>query len=108
MLTVLLLRMLALQCAEHHPHPDCAGHSVNALQGRWQKNKDVYWYTRDTGDRDAAEAAELLAVKQREEDLMAEVLFMHANGCSQTGRTDTGQGGGCKGAQSGSLRHQIL
>ena len=56
------------------PRPACAGHSVNALQGRWQKNKDVYWYTRDTGNRDAAEAAELLAVKQREEDLMAEVL----------------------------------
>ena len=65
------------KCARRHHHPACAGHSVNALQGMWQKNKDVYWYTRDTGDRDAAEAAELLAVKQREEDLMAEVLCMH-------------------------------
>ena len=37
----------------------------------------MYWYTRDMGDRDAAEAAELLAVKQREEDLMAEVFCMH-------------------------------
>ncbi len=91
MLTVLLLRMLALQCAEHHHHPDCAGHSVNALQGRWQKNKDVYWYTRDAGDRDAAEAAELLAVKQREEDLMAEVLSMHAQGCSQMDRHSAGR-----------------
>ena len=46
---------------------------MNALQGRWQKGKDVYWYTRGKADQDAAEAAELLAVKQREEDLMAEV-----------------------------------
>ncbi|CAL5223709.1 g6263 [Coccomyxa viridis] len=50
------------------------GHSVNALQGRWQKGKDVYWYTREKADQDANEAAELLAVKQREEDLMAEAL----------------------------------
>ncbi len=35
--------------------------------------KDVYWYTREKADQDANEAAELLAVKQREEDLMAEV-----------------------------------
>ena len=55
-----------------------AGHSVNALQGRWQKGKDVYWYTRSKADQDAAEAAEVLAVKQREEDLMAEVCHQHA------------------------------
>jgi hypothetical protein len=36
--------------------------------------KDVYWYTREKGDAgDSAAAAELLAVKQREEELMAEV-----------------------------------
>ena len=51
---------------------------MNALQGRWQKGKDVYWYTRGKADQDAAEAAELLAVKQREEDLMAEVCHQHA------------------------------
>ncbi len=39
--------------------------------------KDVYWYTREKADQDANEAAELLAVKQREEDLMAEVLSVH-------------------------------
>jgi hypothetical protein len=41
--------------------------------GRWQKGKDVYWYTRDVDrDKDAA-AAELAMVKQREQDLMMEV-----------------------------------
>ncbi|KAK9917430.1 hypothetical protein WJX75_004300 [Coccomyxa subellipsoidea] len=51
------------------------GHSVKALTGRWQKGKDVYWYTREKGDAgDSAAAAELLAVKQREEELMAEAL----------------------------------
>ena len=37
----------------------------------------MYWYTRDKADQDAAEAAELAAVKQREEDLMAEVRSVH-------------------------------
>ncbi len=36
--------------------------------------KDVYWYTREKGEGgDTAAAAELHAVKQREEELMAEV-----------------------------------
>ena len=34
---------------------------------------------------------ELLAVKQREEDLMAEVLSMHAQGCSQMDRHSAGR-----------------
>ena len=38
----------------------------------------MYWYTRNKADQDADEAAELLAVKQREEDLMAEVCHKHA------------------------------
>ena len=36
----------------------------------------MYWYTREKADQDANEAAELHAVKQREEDLMAEVRCM--------------------------------
>lgn len=35
--------------------------------------KDVFWYTREKQDDGDAARAELLAVKQREEDLMAEV-----------------------------------
>ncbi len=34
--------------------------------------KDVFWYTREKNDGGAAAQAELLAVKQREEELMAE------------------------------------
>lgn len=41
---------------------------------RWQKGKDVYWYTREKeGDAQAAREKELAMVKQREEDLMMEV-----------------------------------
>ncbi|KAL6771864.1 hypothetical protein ACKKBG_A28065 [Auxenochlorella protothecoides x Auxenochlorella symbiontica] len=53
------------------------GHSVKALTGRWQKGKDVYWYTREKeGDAQAAREKELAMVKQREEDLMMEALGM--------------------------------
>ncbi|PNH01702.1 Multiple myeloma tumor-associated protein 2 [Tetrabaena socialis] len=47
------------------------GHSVKALAGRWQKGKDVYWYTRNKGEADGLQD-ELRAVKQREEELMLE------------------------------------
>ena len=55
------------------------GHSVKALTGRWQNNKDVYWYTRgkdgaDGQDPEAARQNEMAMVKQREQDLMMEAL----------------------------------
>ena len=44
---------------------------------RWQKGKDVYWYTREKEeDEQAARERELALVKQREEDLMMEALGM--------------------------------
>ena len=43
---------------------------------RWQKNKDILWYTREKGSDEAQQRAdELAAIKAREEDLMAEVQF---------------------------------
>ena len=43
---------------------------------RWQKNKDILWYTRQKGADEAQQRAdELAAIKAREEDLMAEVCF---------------------------------
>lgn len=43
-----------------------------ATTRRWQKGKDVYWYTRDV-EQGGDAASELALVKQREADLMAEV-----------------------------------
>lgn len=48
-------------------------HQVKATTGRWQKNKDVFWYTRDKTQSESQLDDELRAVKQREEELMAEV-----------------------------------
>jgi hypothetical protein len=53
------------------------GHSVKATTGRWAKNKDVYWYTRDKEEGESADIRrenELAMVKQREQDLMMEAL----------------------------------
>ena len=47
------------------PHP--------AHPHRWQKGRDVYWYTRDVERSEADKQAELAMVKQREQDLMMEV-----------------------------------
>ncbi|GFR51161.1 hypothetical protein Agub_g13517, partial [Astrephomene gubernaculifera] len=49
------------------------GHSVKALAGRWQKGRDVYWYTREKSGQDTLQD-EIQAVKQREEELMLEAL----------------------------------
>ena len=52
------------------------GHSVKASVGRWQKGKDLLWYTRGKEGDDAAAAAraEIAAVKAAEERAMAEAL----------------------------------
>ena len=52
------------------------GHSVKASVGRWQKGKDLLWYTRGKEGEDAAAAAraEIAAVKAAEERAMAEAL----------------------------------
>ncbi|KAF2083879.1 hypothetical protein K490DRAFT_7542, partial [Saccharata proteae CBS 121410] len=56
------------------------GHSVMAPVGRWQKGRDLNWYTR-TGDEatdaasiEAARKEELRRVKEAEEDAMAAAL----------------------------------
>ena len=49
--------------------------------------KDVFWYTREKKDDDGSQAAEMLAIKQREEDLMAEVCrFLGALALCTRGR----------------------
>ena len=52
------------------------GHSVKALAGRWQKGKDVYWYTREKQSQDILEQ-EFKAVKAREEQAMLEVCCQY-------------------------------
>jgi len=64
------------------------GHSQHAPVGRWQKGKDILWYTRKHGDAkehvttqlklpeggEAARRVEIAAIKAYEEDMLAQQL----------------------------------
>lgn len=67
---------LRLVCVTARVAPTCCVLCTHlALPRRWQKGKDVYWYTRDVEREGADAASELALVKQREADLMAEVRW---------------------------------
>jgi hypothetical protein len=51
------------------------GASVKASVGRWQKGKDILWYTRGKGGAEDSVAAELAAVKAEEERVRAAVAL---------------------------------
>lgn len=50
------------------------GHSINAPTGRWQKNKDVHWYSRDKDNTEDEKALEIKRIKQLEADALAVAL----------------------------------
>jgi hypothetical protein len=50
------------------------GHSINAPTGRWQKNKDVHWYNRETAQSAAERAEEIKKVKEAEAEALAAAL----------------------------------
>ncbi|KAJ3119421.1 hypothetical protein HK098_005513 [Nowakowskiella sp. JEL0407] len=57
------------------------GHSINAPVGRWQKNKDLLWYSKpsttaadEPSEIKNSEADELVRIRQLEADAMAEAL----------------------------------
>jgi hypothetical protein len=50
------------------------GHSINAPAGRWQKNKDIHWYSREKNDSEEAMREEIRKVKEQEAEALAAAL----------------------------------
>ncbi|KAH9858988.1 kinase phosphorylation domain-containing protein [Lenzites betulinus] len=53
------------------------GHSINAPTGRWQKNKDIHWYSRDHEETEAERLEEIRKIKEAEAEAIAAALYVH-------------------------------
>jgi hypothetical protein len=60
---------ILLNCSKHY-----LGHSINAPTGRWQKNKDVHWYSRDSNDDEEGRREEIRKVKEAEAEALSVAL----------------------------------
>ncbi|THH18645.1 hypothetical protein EW146_g2363 [Bondarzewia mesenterica] len=67
------------------------GHSINAPTGRWQKNKDVHWYSRGVKTSEDERLEEIRRIKEAEADALSVALGF---GPSQKGATGSGPGTG--------------
>ncbi|KAH9957305.1 kinase phosphorylation protein-domain-containing protein [Russula dissimulans] len=52
------------------------GHSINAPTGRWQKNKDVHWYNRETNDSKDERLKEIRKIKEAEAEALSVALYV--------------------------------
>ncbi|GAV76820.1 MMtag domain-containing protein [Cephalotus follicularis] len=60
------------------------GHSIKAPVGRWQKGKDLHWYTRDKKSESSdAVKEEIQRIKEQEEQAMREALGLAPKRSSQ-------------------------
>ncbi|GAW06151.1 Multiple myeloma tumor-associated protein 2 homolog [Bos taurus] [Lentinula edodes] len=82
----------SLPLSLHDTHPqNYLGHSINAPTGRWQKNKDVHWYSRDLKDSEAERLEEIRKIKEAEADALAVALGFTPEPRSSS-KPDTGTG----------------
>ncbi len=52
------------------------GHSINAPTGRWQKNKDVHWYSRREQQKDGEREEEIRKIKELEANALSAALYV--------------------------------
>ena len=50
------------------------GHSTNAPTGRWQKNKDIHWYSRDLKSTSEERTEEIRQIKEAEAEALSVAL----------------------------------